>query len=57
MEQTDLPGSRLRSVGSKGYAGAELPAAGSMGHRQHGLLSLRVYGLPHPSEGGSGEEA
>ena len=28
-----------------------------MGHRQHGLLCLRVYGLSHPSEGGPGEEA
>ena len=26
-------------------------------HRQHGLLSLRVDGLPYPSQGGSGEEA
>ena len=57
MEQTDLPGSRPRSVGGQGDAGAELPATRGMGHRQHGLLCLRVYGLSHPSEGGPGEEA
>ena len=57
MKQTYLPGSRPYSVGSQGGAGAELPAARGMGHRQHGLLGIRVYGLPHPSEGGPGEEA
>ena len=56
MEQTYFPGSRPRSVGGQGDAGAELPATRGMGHRQHGLLSLRVYGLSHPSEGGPGEE-
>ena len=56
MEQTYFLGSRQRSVGSQGDAGAELPAARGMGHRQHGLLGIRVYGLPHPSEGGPGEE-
>ena len=34
MEQTDFPGSRQRSVGSQRDAGAELPATGSVGHRQ-----------------------
>ena len=32
-------------------------AVGRMDHRQHGLLRIRVYGLPHPAEGGPGEEA
>ena len=57
MEQTYFLGGRQRSVGSQGDAGAELPAARRMGHRQQGLLSLRVDGLPDPSQGGSGEEA
>ena len=57
MEQTYFLGGRQRSVGSQGDAGAELPTARRMGHRQHGLLSLRVYGLPYPSQGGTGEEA
>ena len=57
MEQTDLPGSRLHSVGSQGNAVAEVPATRGLGHRQHGVLGIRVYGLPHPSEGGPGEEA
>ena len=57
MEQTSFLGSRQRSVGSQGDAGAELPAARRMGHRQHEVLSLRVDGLPDPSQGGSGEEA
>ena len=57
MEQADFPGDRLRSVGSQGDAGVELPAVGRMDHRQHGLLRIRVYGLPHPAEGGPGEEA
>ena len=57
MEQTDFPGSRLRSVSSQGDAGVELQAVGSMGHRQHGLLCIRVDGLPYPAQGGSGEEA
>ena len=35
----------------------QLPAVGRMDHRQHGLLRIRVYGLPHPAEGGPGEEA
>ena len=42
MEQTYLPGSRLRSVGSPGDAGAELPAAGSVDYRQHRLLGIDV---------------
>ena len=42
MEPSYFPGSRLRSVGSRGDAGAELPSVGSMDHRQPGLLSLRV---------------
>ena len=33
-------GSRLRSDGSQGYAGTELPAVGRMDHRQHGLLRI-----------------
>ena len=41
---------------AKEDAGAELPATRGMGHRQHGVLGIRVYGLPHPSEGGPGEE-
>ena len=57
MEQTYFLGGRQRSVGSQGDAGAELPAARRMGHRQQGLLNLRVDGLPDPSQGGSGEEA
>ena len=57
MEQADFPGDRQRSVGSQEDAGVELPATRGLGHRQHGLLSLRVYGLPHPAQGGSGEEA
>ena len=56
-DQGGFPGSRLHSVGSQGNAGVELPAVGRMDHRQHGLLRIGVYGLPHPSEGGSGEEA
>ena len=28
---------------------------GCMDHRQHGLLRIRVYGLPHPTQGGAGE--
>ena len=57
MEQTCLPGSRPRSVGGQGDAGAESTTAGLVGHRQHGVLSLRVDGLPYPSQGGYGEEA
>ena len=57
MEQTYFLGSRQRSVGSKGDAGAELPSVGSVGHRQHGVLGIGVYGIPYPSQGGSGEEA
>ena len=45
MEQADFPGDRQRSVGSQEDAGVELPATRGLGHRQHGLLSLRVYGL------------
>ena len=56
MEQADSPGNRLYSVGSQGYVGAELPAVGCMDHRQPGLLGIRVYGLPHPAQGGAGEE-
>ena len=47
---------RLRSVGSQGDAGTELPAVGRMDRRQHGLLRIRVYGLSHPTQGGAGEE-
>ena len=32
-------------------------AARRMGHRQHGVLGIGVYGLSHPAQGGSGEEA
>ena len=56
MEQTHSPGSRLRSVGSQGDAGVELPAVGRMDHRQPGLLHIRVYCPPHPAQGGAGEE-
>ena len=41
MEQPYCLGGRHRSVGSQGDAGAELPAARRMGHRQHEVLSLR----------------
>ena len=34
-----------------------LSAAGLVGHRQHGVLGIGVYGLSHPVQGGSGEEA
>ena len=57
MEQADCPGSRLRSVDSQGDAGAELPAVGRMDHRQCGLPGIRIYGLPHPAQRGSSEEA
>ena len=57
MEQAYFLGGLQRSVGVQGAAGVELPAARRMGHRQHGLLSLRVDGLPYPSQGGYGEEA
>ena len=56
MEQADFPGDRLRSVGSQGDAGTELPAVGRMDHRQPGLLRIRVYCLPHSAQGGAGEE-
>ena len=56
MEQADFPGDRLRSVGSQGDAGVELLAVGRMDHRQPGLLHIRVYCLPHPAQGGAGEE-
>ena len=52
-------GSRPRSVGGQGDAGAESTTAGLVGHRQHGVLGIGVYGLSHPPpvQGGSGEEA
>ena len=42
-------------------AAREMPELGCrqlacMDHRQHGLLRIRVYGLPHPTQGGAGEE-
>ena len=52
MEQTDLPGSRPRSVCGQGDAGAESTTAGLVGHRQHGVLGIGVYGLSHPVQGG-----
>ena len=30
-----------------GDAGPELPTVGRMDYRQHGILGIRVYGLPH----------
>ena len=45
MEQTYLPGSRPRSVGGQGDAGAESTTAGLVGHRQHGVLGIGVDGL------------
>ena len=57
MEQNDLSGSRPRSISGQGDAGAESATAGRVGHRQHGVLGVGVYGLPHPAQGGSGEEA
>ena len=57
MEQNDLSGSRPRSISGQGDAGAESATAGRVGHRQHGVLGVGVYGLPHPAQGGAGEEA
>ena len=55
----NLPWNKLASqeVDSILSAARGMPAVGRMDHRQHGLLRIGVYGLPHPSEGGSGEEA
>ena len=55
---TDLTSQEVDYIlsAAKEDAGAELPATRGMGHRQHGVLGIRVYGLPHPSEGGPGEE-
>ena len=55
MEQNDLSGSRPRSISGQGDAGAESATAGRVGHRQHGVLGVGVYGLSHPAQGGSGE--
>ena len=38
-------------------AGAESTTAGLVGNRQHGVLGIGVHGVPHPEEGGTGEEA
>ena len=56
MEQAYFLGGRQRSVGSQGDAGVELPTVGRMDHRQPGFLRIRVYCLPHPAQGGAGEE-
>ena len=45
MEQNDLSGSRPRSISGQGDAGAESATAGRVGHRQHGVLGVGVYGL------------
>ena len=49
------PWNRLtsREVDNVLSAAREMP---ELSCRQHGLLCLRVYGLPHPSQGGAGEE-
>lgn len=44
-------------VGIGLQSGLTPPAVGCMDYRQHGFLGIGIYGLPHPAQGETGEEA